>query len=239
MAIKVQPETDSGEIDGLLAFARSHGFLGRLPKEVVDKLVESAPVVRCPMNGVEFPLEASIVLSGVLRYFLSAADGRQITIRYVGAGELLGSVAAPNDALSTGAEAIEPTVLLLLDAARMQAVASRHPELGLRLVEEMTVRLRRAYQVLASRSFASVKVRIARDLIERARALSASQSAAQLRVTQQALADATGSVREVVARSLAEMRRQGIIATYPSHVTILDADALAKEARLGGSLGAA
>jgi len=56
-----------------------------------------------------------------------------------------------------------------------------------------------------------------------------------VRVTQQALADATGSVREVVARALRELRLQGVIESNPSGVTILRVEALVAEAG-GGSL---
>ncbi len=51
-----------------------------------------------------------------------------------------------------------------------------------------------------------------------------------MRVTQQALADATGSVREVVARALRELRLLGVIETSVSGVTILRVDALISEA---------
>ncbi len=49
-------------------------------------------------------------------------------------------------------------------------------------------------------------------------------------MTHQALADATGSVREVVARTLGELSRQGIITTGGGGITILDPDALTKAA---------
>ncbi|HEY1419783.1 MAG TPA: Crp/Fnr family transcriptional regulator [Candidatus Dormibacteraeota bacterium] len=202
---------------------------------MVDELLGSASVERYPVRAVRFGLGASIVVSGLLRYFLSAADGRQITIRYVGPGDLVGSVIPLSATGSTGAQAIEPSVVMVLDPGRLQTVVFRHPESFEALIDEMTGRLRTAYGVLAARSFATVKSRIARDLIERARAGGHPEPAADLQVTQQALADATGSVREVVARSLAEMRRQGIVATHPSHVTILDADALAREARAEGA----
>jgi CRP/FNR family transcriptional regulator, cyclic AMP receptor protein len=43
------------------------------------------------------------------------------------------------------------------------------------------------------------------------------------RVSQQELADAVGSVREVVARVLREFRLAGLVATAPDSVVILDA----------------
>jgi DNA-binding transcriptional regulator YhcF (GntR family) len=52
-------------------------------------------------------------------------------------------------------------------------------------------------------------------------------------VTQQSLADATGSVREVVSRALQSLSQEGVIATSPASVTVLDPDALT---RLAGYL---
>src|SRR5438132_532990 len=49
-----------------------------------------------------------------------------------------------------------------------------------------------------------------------------------LAVTQQSLADATGSVREVVARALRELRREGAIATADDGITVVDPDALTR-----------
>ena len=42
------------------------------------------------------------------------------------------------------------------------------------------------------------------------------------RVSQQELADAAGSVREVVARALRDLRLAGVVATSPDHIVILD-----------------
>jgi CRP/FNR family transcriptional regulator len=42
------------------------------------------------------------------------------------------------------------------------------------------------------------------------------------RVSQQELADAVGSVREVVARALRELRLAGLVATGPDSVLIVD-----------------
>jgi CRP/FNR family transcriptional regulator len=51
-----------------------------------------------------------------------------------------------------------------------------------------------------------------------------------VRVTHQALADATGSVREVVARALRDLRLNGVVQTDRSGITILKVDALIQEA---------
>ena len=55
------------------------------------------------------------------------------------------------------------------------------------------------------------------------------------RVSQQELANAVGSVREVVARVLRELRVAGVIATAADRIVILDATRLYAES--GGSAG--
>lgn len=65
---------------------------------------------------------------------------------------------------------------------------------------------------LARNTFFPVRARIARHLLD----LSASQQHGrdlQARVTQQELADAVGSVREVVIRALARLREEGVVRT--------------------------
>jgi CRP/FNR family transcriptional regulator len=47
-------------------------------------------------------------------------------------------------------------------------------------------------------------------------------------VTHQSLADATGSVREVVARALRNLRDEGVIATDVGRITILNPEALTR-----------
>ncbi len=206
------------------------GFLSGLPPKVVDEIIESAPLVRYPAGSKTFAVGPSVVLSGLLGYVLWNPDGRRITIRYVAEGDLVGTVAAPGPALTTAVHVIEPAVLLHLDPARLEAVAKRHQEVYLALVEELTRRLRSAYRALSSRSFGSVRSRVARDLVERASANGGLHQGLRVKVTQQSLADATGTVREVVARSLRELRREGLVATDHSGVTILDVAGLSSAA---------
>jgi CRP-like cAMP-binding protein len=72
----------------------------------------------------------------------------------------------------------------------------------------------------------SVRARVARDIIERARLSGPIRSGVHLAVTHQSLADASGSVREVVARTLRKLSRDGVIATAGGGVTIVDPEAL-------------
>ena len=102
----------------------------------------------------------------------------------------------------------------------------RRPELSQAFINELSSRLRFAFRALAASAFMPVRARVARDLVERAKMLGPVEAGVRVAVTQQSLADATGSVREVVARALRELRREGAIATADDGLTILDPDAL-------------
>ena len=217
-----------------LAAAAATGFLSRISPELAGDLIRTAPLVHYPAGSVSAPAGdaawAAVVVSGVVRQYLPTRDGRQVTIGYAEAGDLVGSPNMGSHRLRPEIEAVEPSDLLHLDVERLERTARREPDLSMALVEEMTDRLVDAYRMLASRAFATVRSRVARDLLERAGRTETPRPGDHLRLTQQALADATGSVREVVARALRELRLEGVIKTDQSGVTILRVDALIREA---------
>jgi CRP-like cAMP-binding protein len=213
---------------------QSQGFLGRLSSEQAADLVQSAPLVRYPVGkaspaGRDAPWVA-IVASGLVRQYLPSTNGRQVTIGYARAGDLICSSIDGSPQANLEIEAVEASELLHLDAVRLERTARLEPQLAMALVEELSHRLRRAYLTLAGNIFATVRMRVARDLLERAVDGRAQPPRDQVRVTQQGLADATGSVREVVTRAVREMRLQGLIQTDQSWITILDRDGLIREA---------
>jgi len=219
--------------DQLVAVQRS-GFLGRLSTDRAAELVRSATLVRYPSGSVSapkrYPVWAAIVVSGVVRQYLSTANGRQVTIRYARAGDLLGNSPACATPASVEIEAVETSDFLHLDVARLEQAARLEPEIASALVDELSSRLRQSHWMLARNPSTTVRSRVANDLIERAFEVGTPRPRAHVRVTQQALANATGSVREVVARALRELRLQGVIQSDPSGIRILDLDALIREA---------
>jgi CRP/FNR family transcriptional regulator, cyclic AMP receptor protein len=97
---------------------------------------------------------------------------------------------------------------------------------------------RRLYDTLeqtAVNAFGSVRQRVAAHLLDLASAQQEPAGRLAARVSQQELADAAGSVREVVARVLRELRVAGVIATAADRIVILDATRLYAES--GGSAG--
>src|SRR6266511_2293016 len=82
-----------------------------------------------------------------------------------------------------------------------------------------SIRRRRSAWQIGTSTFASVRQRIARHLLDLA---SERQRGSELvaAISQQDLADAVGTVREVVVRSLRELRHEGMLQTGRGGVAI-------------------
>ena len=204
------------------------GFLARLSNELIDELIQSSRSASYPPGLIlETPTRAglALIVSGALRYYLPAANGRQVTIGYLGPGNVIGTM---QNKSTTGLhiQVIAATILWHLQADRVHKLIERRPEFTRALLDEATHGLRHSFRVLAASAFTTVRARVARDIIERASLSDPLRAGLHVFVTHQSLADATGSVREVVARALHNLERERIIETGRSSVTVLDPDAL-------------
>ena len=97
------------------------------------------------------------------------------------------------------------------------------------LSQELSRRLDETLQQIAINAFGSVRQRVASQLLELATTKDRSDGRLSAHLSQQELADAVGSVREVVSRALRDLRAAGIVATSTHEVVILDATRLFDE----------
>jgi CRP/FNR family transcriptional regulator len=112
--------------------------------------------------------------------------------------------------------------LFRIDAARLTAAARGDARVAWALAEELNRRLYETLQQTAINAFGSVRQRVAAHLLDLASTQQRPQGHLVARASQQELADAVGSVREVVARVLRDLRLAGLVATAPDRVEILD-----------------
>src|SRR6266508_4362300 len=108
-------------------------------------------------------------------------------------------------------------------------VTVRYARVAWAIAEELNRRLDDTLQQTAINAFGSVKQRVAAHLLDLASAQQRPVGRLVARVSQQELADAVGSVREVVARALRDFRLAGLVATAPDSVLILDPTRLHEE----------
>lgn len=180
------------------------GFLARLSYELIDELIQGSRPASYPAGLIlETPAGAglALIVSGALRYYIPTANGRQLTVGYLGPGSVIGTMEKESTAL-VRLQVMAPTILRHVQAGRVIALIERRPRFTQALLDEVTQVLRHSFRVLSVSAFTTVRARVARDIVERTCLSGPLSAGAHVAVTHQSLADATGSVREVVARAL-------------------------------------
>ena len=179
--------------------------------------------------------QAALVIDGLVRVYLASAEGRQVTVRYARPGDVLGIAVLVGGPASVGVQTVAPSSLFRIRARTLTGAARRDPRVAWAIAEELNRRLYDTLEQTAVNAFGTVKQRVAAHLLDLASAQQEPAGRLAAHVSQQELADAAGSVREVVARVLRDFRIAGFVATAPDSVVILDAARLYAQA--GGSAG--
>jgi CRP/FNR family transcriptional regulator, cyclic AMP receptor protein len=212
--------------DQEVADALRRSFLGRLPGDVVAELVAGGQRTDYPAGSMIYREGAApravLVLRGLLRVFMTSPDGRQVTVRYAREADVLGIAVIVGGPVNVAVQNITDSSLFSIDARMLTQAARRDARVAWALAEELNRRLYDTLQQTAINTFVSVKQRVAAALLDLASAQQRPMDRLVAQVSQQELADAVGSVREVVARALREFRLAGLVATGPDSVLILD-----------------
>jgi CRP-like cAMP-binding protein len=100
--------------------------LAALPEELLERLLVAAMRVDIPAGSVLYregdPPRCGLLVSGLARVFLVAADGRQVTIRYMPPGSLSGSSVVISGApASVRVQAVTDLTGLLLNVSSSAA----------------------------------------------------------------------------------------------------------------------
>lgn len=208
--------------DDTTTVARS--FLRVLPAAVRERLGEAATAVALPAGRLLYEPEIGIVLTGMLRVFLTSPDGRQLTVSYLRPAAAVGLTAAAGRAHPVAFQAVTDARLLRWRRDQLVEIRLAHPELGWATAQEIAARLDEVVAELDRVAFAGLRARVAYHL------LALTDGRRETAVHQATLAVAVGSVREVVARVVTGLRGDGLIETGPAGVRVLDPTGLAHTA---------
>jgi CRP/FNR family transcriptional regulator len=213
------------------ALARS--FLGRLPPDVVARLRSEGERADYPAGTTIYRAgsapRAMLVVRGLIRIYMTSPEGRQVTVRYARAGDVLGIAVLVGGPANVSVQALPASSLFRISSRTLTGAAHRDARVAWAMAEELNRRLYETLQQTAVNAFGTVPQRVAAHLLDLASAQLHPRGRLVARVSQQELADAVGSVREVVARVLRDFRVAGIVATSSDSVLILDAARLHSE----------
>ncbi len=222
-------------MDDPVRSAIERSFLAGLSPAIVARLLDGAQRETVPAGTTTYvpgrEPRPVLIVSGLLRTYFAGPDGRQVTVRYAREGDVLGVIAAHGGPAPLHTQALTDSERLRLDTERLRELARTEPEFAWALIGELTATIHALWHEVAAAAFATVPQRVARHLLEiAAREQEAEGGTLVARVSQQELADLAGSVREVVARALRELRDDGVVRVSRAGITVVDAAALAARA---------
>jgi CRP/FNR family cyclic AMP-dependent transcriptional regulator len=206
--------------------AMATSFLGTLPSELVTSLLRHG--VRCayPPGTTVYrpgsPPRTLLVVSGLVRVYLGSPDGRQVTVRYARRSDVLGIAVLVGGPADVGVQTLSSTTVWGIDATVLSDAARRDGRVGWALAEELNRRLYENLRQTAVNAFGTVRQRVALHVLDLASEQQGPGRPLIAAVTQQELAEAVGSVREVVARVLRDLREVGLVAPTREGLRVLD-----------------
>jgi len=169
-----------------------------------------------------------IVLKGLARVSMVAANGREIILDYAEPGHVLGEIAFLDGGERTATvEVIDPVEALVLTRGAFSDIIEKHKGLALRLLRAMARRLRQNNAVIeADRAYTSGP-RLARFLLRLMMAEGAgNENQLKIALSQGELGNFAGMSREQINRQLSAWAENGMVGLKGGRVTILDRDAL-------------
>lgn len=209
-----------------------------------EQLVRVATVteVRCyPARSVvvtqgELASELFAVARGRLKVSSSNVDGRDTVLGIMAEGEVFGEIALLDGGpRSATCSTVEPCELLVISRAQFFELLESTPGIAVKLLLELTRRLRRLSRRSEDTAFLDVPSRLARCLLDLATRFGEARGGSvlvTLKLSQQELGELVGATRESVNKHLAEWTRLGLLQLEVGRLRLADVDGLRKIARV-------
>jgi CRP-like cAMP-binding protein len=170
----------------------------------------------------EAPPTSFLLERGLARAYCSVPDGRQATVTFFHAHDLVGGTTLISHAPRIYLQAVVDSTMATLDVETVRELAMTEIEVTIAIATHLAARIRSAFQLIAVRSLGNIRERVAYDLLDRACRSQLESGRLEARATHSDLADSIGSSREVVSRALRDLRVARIVETAPGIVRVID-----------------
>lgn len=205
-------------------------FWDRLSPEERERVERSAHSVRYGAGQMIWSGELDclgilMIRSGVVRLFLSSQDGREATIARMTEGEvctLTASCTMPTTEFNIRVQAESEVEALVVPALCLSSLVRENLYVENFLYRSATQHFAHVLEAVEQMLFFSLEQRVAAHLLDEAARLGTDT----LRVTQEQVAQAIGSAREAVTRTLKKLAAAGAVEVFRGGVRLTDKRAL-------------
>lgn len=228
------PEEDITQLTAVNEFVQaSPYFVGLSPSAVdsIGKLIFEKSVRKGELITREGDSGEVLyfVVSGVVKCFKTSEEGKEQIIKIVLPGDSFNDVAVLDDGPNpVSSEAMSPVVLYGITKRDFERILQDNQKVVANVVRILAERIRHLLELVEDLSFRRVTGRIAKLLLDYA----GDGTGSRPRLTQQEMAAAVGTAREVVGRSLKTLQEEGAIRMERNRLVIVDKEALVQMAHL-------
>jgi CRP/FNR family cyclic AMP-dependent transcriptional regulator len=207
-----------GEIEGLN---------GQLP----DRRLQRGEIFFGPEDRSE---RLFLLQSGRVRIFRTSPDGREFTLAVVESGTVFGEMALTGQQLEGAyAQAMEPSKVSMMLRADLERLVLEKPEVGLRIMQLLSERLRRQETRLEDVGMKGVRARLAGIvvlLVESEGVRSGNGYRVPAHYTHERLGTMIGANRTAVTRAFGLLQDEGVVQLRRRLIHVPDLEALRRSA---------
>lgn len=168
-----------------------------------------------------------VVARGRVKVFKESIDGRELIIKTMRPGDLVGEAASlAGVPYPATAQAIEEAAAVEIPRREFVDLITREPELALNIIAALSARLHQINAVLEKLTLKDVPARLATYLLEHAAAGPDGAAHVELDVTKTSLAAELGTVPETLSRALRRFADAGLVAAEGKRIVLADEPSL-------------
>jgi CRP-like cAMP-binding protein len=196
--------------------------LEKISRLMIERKVEKQKIIwmeQEPAKTIYF------VASGLIKLFKTSVGGKEQILRLVGAGDCFGHTGIFNGGSNpVSARALFPSLLYGLTNSDLEVLLSEYPQLTLNTIKLLATETHHYISLVEDLSLRGVNSRLARVLLEHS-SKGVCDTSLSL-ITRADMAAMTGTVREVIGRSLKTLGEKGVIRYNRHNIIIRDSEAL-------------
>lgn len=220
-------------VDGSMLI-RARLFAG-LDAKALDEAARACHLVRLSAASTVFEQEDAaeafyVVIAGRVRIAQVTAEGHQVTIRYIGPGEMFGAVPLfTHTGYPAAASAVVDSVAARWDRAVTQRLMERYPRIvsnALAIVGARLQELQDRYRELATERVEQRVARAVLRLLGPVHGNPAAEMRIEFPISRQDIAEMTGATLHTVSRIFSGWEHRGLLESGRMRIVIRDPEAL-------------
>ncbi len=208
---------------------RGSALFSELDETELAQLAKIVTVRKLPANAMLF-FESDpatgffILLSGQVRIFKAAPDGKEYTLHHIDPGQMFAEAAIfKGDTFPANCQALKDSEVLHVPKVEFIQLLSAHPGIAIKMIGRLSAWLREFTLKLESLSLKEVPARLAAYVLHH---IADDSDSFTIETSKSALASELGTISETLSRAFRKMSDSGVIAVQGNSIRILDRNRL-------------